>query len=90
MPEHMARANAAKSAILVRVEHVFVHQKKRYGLFIRSVGIARAQAKLTLDNLERFPHILTREEFLCRCGSDSSSLLEAGGQHGWRERFLRT
>lgn len=50
-PEHMARANAAKSAIRDRVEHVFAHQKNRYGLFIRTIGIARAQAKLTLANL---------------------------------------
>jgi hypothetical protein len=51
MPESMARANAAKSAIRARVEHVFAHQKNRYGLFIRTIGIARAQAKLTLANL---------------------------------------
>jgi IS5 family transposase len=51
MPEHMARANAAKSAIRARVEHVFAHQKNRYGLFIRTIGIARARAKLTLANL---------------------------------------
>jgi hypothetical protein len=31
MPEHMARANAAKSAIRARVEHVFAHQKNREG-----------------------------------------------------------
>jgi hypothetical protein len=47
----MARANAARSAIRARVEHVFAHQKNRYGLFIRTIGIARAQAKLTLANL---------------------------------------
>jgi len=47
----MARANAAKSAIRARIEHVFAHQKNRYGLFIRTIGIARAQAKLTLANL---------------------------------------
>ena len=51
MPESMARANAAKSAIRARVEHVFAHQKNRYGLFIRTIGLARAQAKLTLANL---------------------------------------
>lgn len=50
MPERMARANAAKSAIRARVEHVFAHQENRYGLFIRTIGIARAQAKLTLAN----------------------------------------
>jgi hypothetical protein len=50
MPENMVRANAAKSAIRVRVEHVFAHQKNRCGLFIRTIGIARAQAKLTITN----------------------------------------
>jgi hypothetical protein len=51
MPEHMARANAEKSSIRARVEQVFAHQKNRYGLFIRTVGIPRAQTKLTLANL---------------------------------------
>ncbi|MEW9856593.1 transposase [Novosphingobium sp. M1R2S20] len=44
-----ARANAAKSSIRAHVEHVFAHQKNRFGLFIRS--LARAEAKLTLRNL---------------------------------------
>ena len=51
MPEKMARANAANSAIRARVEHIFAHQKNRYGLFIRTIGIARALTKLTLANL---------------------------------------
>jgi len=51
MPEHFERANAAKSVIRARVEHVFAHQKNRYGLFIRTIGMARAQAKLALANL---------------------------------------
>lgn len=51
MPERTARANAAKSAVRARVEHVFAHQKGRYGLFIRTIGLARAEAKLTLANL---------------------------------------
>jgi len=51
MPDAMARANAAKSKIRARVEHVFAHQKNRYGLFIRTIGLARAEAKLTLANL---------------------------------------
>ena len=32
MPERTARSNAAKSAVRARVEHVFAHQKNRYGL----------------------------------------------------------
>ncbi len=51
MPEATARANARKSAIRARIEHVFAHQKNRFGLFIRTIGIARAEAKLILANL---------------------------------------
>jgi hypothetical protein len=51
MPQATARANARKSFIRARVEHVFAHQKNRFGLFIRTIGIARAEAKLTLANL---------------------------------------
>jgi IS5 family transposase len=51
MPQATARANARKSSIRAAVEHVFAHQKNRFGLFIRTIGIARAAAKLTLANL---------------------------------------
>ncbi len=51
MPRHIARANAKKSSIRVAVEHVFAHQKTRFGLFIRTIGLARAEAKLTLANI---------------------------------------
>ncbi len=51
MPQNIARANAAKSSIRAAVEHVFAHQKNRFGLFIRTIGIARAEAKLTLANI---------------------------------------
>ncbi|MEP0581521.1 MULTISPECIES: transposase [Alphaproteobacteria] len=51
MPEATARADAKKSSVRARVEHVFAHQKNRYGLFIRTTGITRAVAKLTLTNL---------------------------------------
>ncbi|MFC4290800.1 transposase [Sphingorhabdus arenilitoris] len=51
MPEHTSRANAAKSAIRAKVEHVFAHQKCRFGLYIRTIGLTRAQAKMTLANL---------------------------------------
>lgn len=51
MPMATARANAVKSSIRARIEHVFAHQKNRFGLFIRTIGIARAEAKLTLANL---------------------------------------
>lgn len=51
MPRNNARANAAKSSIRAVVEHVYAHQKNRFGLFIRTIGIARAEAKLILANL---------------------------------------
>jgi transposase, IS5 family len=51
MPKSMARANARKSSTRARIEHVFAHQKNRFGLFIRTIGLARAEAKLTLANL---------------------------------------
>lgn len=51
MPDRSRKANAGKSAVRAKVEHVFAHQKNRYGLFIRTIGIARAEAKLTLANL---------------------------------------
>lgn len=51
MPRATARANARKSSIRAVVEHVFAHQKNKFGLFIRTIGLARAEAKLTLANL---------------------------------------
>ena len=51
MTQATSRANAKKSSVRARVEHVFAHQKNRFGLFIRTIGLARAEAKLTLANL---------------------------------------
>jgi IS5 family transposase len=51
MPQATAQANARKSSIRAAVEHVFAHQKVRFGLFIRTIGLARAEAKLTLANI---------------------------------------
>ncbi len=51
MPQKIARANAAKSSVRAAVEHVFAHQKNRFGLLIRTIVIARAEAKLTLANV---------------------------------------
>jgi hypothetical protein len=41
--------NNAKSKIRSRVEHVFAEQKDRMGLFIRTIGIARATTKIGTD-----------------------------------------
>lgn len=51
MPSRTRRANAGKSAIRSRVEHVFADQKSRMGLFVRTVGIQRAEMKIGLANL---------------------------------------
>jgi transposase, IS5 family len=51
MPKHTARANAKKSAIRAHIEHVFAEQKARMGLFVRTIGIARAASKIGLANL---------------------------------------
>ena len=51
MPKRTRRANAAKSAVRSKVEHVFAHQKARRGMTIRTTGLARARATITLTNL---------------------------------------
>ena len=62
MPERTARANAAKSRIRARVEHVFAHQKDKMGLFIRTIGLHRAKAKITLANLAyNMPRLIFHE-----------------------------
>lgn len=51
MPKRTSRANAAKSSLRSTVEHVFAHQKARMHLTIRTIGIARAAAVITLANM---------------------------------------
>lgn len=51
MPEAVRRANNMKSKVRSRVEHVFAEQKSRMGLFVRTIGIARATTKIGLVNL---------------------------------------
>ena len=51
MPARTARANAKKSAVRAHVEHVFAEQKARMGLFVRTIGLARATTKIGLANL---------------------------------------
>ncbi len=50
MPVATAWANARKSSIRARIGHVFAHRKNRFGLFIRTIGLARAETKPTLAN----------------------------------------
>lgn len=50
-PEAVRKANAMKSKVRARVEHIFGDQKHRMGLFVRTIGIARAKTKIGLANL---------------------------------------
>jgi transposase, IS5 family len=51
MPQRTARANARKSVVRARVEHVFAEQKDRMDLFVRTIGLARAELKIGMANL---------------------------------------
>jgi transposase, IS5 family len=51
MPKRTARANAAKSEIRARIEHVFARQKGPMALVVRTIGLARARVKIGLANL---------------------------------------
>lgn len=51
MPKRTAKSNPAKSSVRARVEHVFARQKDQMDLVIRTIGLARATAKVMLANL---------------------------------------
>ena len=51
MPAHIARGNATRARVRSRVEHVFAAQKCRFGLIVRTIGMARARVKIGLANL---------------------------------------
>jgi transposase, IS5 family len=51
MGERTARANGRRSKVRAFVEHVFAQQKARMGLFVRTIGIARARTKIGMVNL---------------------------------------
>ena len=51
MPAHIRRGNATRAKVRATVEHVFAAQKRRLGLIVRIIGLARAAAKITLANL---------------------------------------
>ncbi len=51
MPTRTARANTRKSRVRAHVEHIFAEQKARMGLFVRTIGLARATTKIGLANL---------------------------------------
>ena len=45
------KANRARSKVRSAVETVFAGQKHRFGLFVRTIGLARARTKIGLANL---------------------------------------
>lgn len=51
MSERQAKANAARSKVRARVEHVFGAQKSAMALFVRTIGLARARTKIGMANL---------------------------------------
>jgi IS5 family transposase len=51
MPINVARANGKRSAIRAPIEHIFACQKDQMGLFVRTIGMARARTKIGLANL---------------------------------------
>lgn len=51
MSEATSRANGRRSKIRAFVEHVFAQQKSRMGMFVRTIGIARARTKISMANL---------------------------------------
>jgi transposase, IS5 family len=51
MPARTARANAKKSTVRAQIEHIFAEQKARMGLFVRTIGLARATTKIGMANL---------------------------------------
>jgi transposase, IS5 family len=51
LSEAQARANRARSKVRAPIEHVFAHEKRRMGLFVRTIGKARAAFKIGMANL---------------------------------------
>jgi IS5 family transposase len=51
MPAHITRGNATRARVRSLVEHVFATEKRRMGLVVRSIGLVRATARITLANL---------------------------------------
>lgn len=47
----MRRANAQRSKVRARVEHLFAEQEDRMGLFICTIGIASRKVKIDMTNL---------------------------------------
>jgi IS5 family transposase len=66
MPANVARANGAKSKVRSAVEHVFARQKGPMRLVVRTIGIARATAKIGLANIA---YNMKRAVWLTECAA---------------------
>ena len=51
LPAHHERANATRSKVRCAVEHPFAEMKSRMGLFVRTIGIDRATARIGMANI---------------------------------------
>ena len=51
MTERTCRANARRSSVRSAVEQVFARQKGPMALFVRTIGIVRAESKIGVANL---------------------------------------
>ena len=52
LTEEQKSANTERSRVRVRVEHIFGHMETAmHGCYVRTIGIARAKAKIGLENL---------------------------------------
>lgn len=51
MPIRTLKANSKKSKVRAMVEHVFAVQKEQMGIFIRTIGLKRANVKIALANI---------------------------------------
>jgi len=50
-PTHVKGANSARSKVRAPVEHPFADQKRRMGLKVRTIGLARATIKIGMANM---------------------------------------
>lgn len=51
MAPHIRRGDASRSKVRAAVEHVFAQQKGAMGLFVRTIGLARAKVKIGMADL---------------------------------------
>src|SRR5699024_3716627 len=51
MAPHLRRGNVSRSKVRAAVEHVFAQQKGSTGLFVRTIGRARARVKIGMASI---------------------------------------